>query len=63
VWASTGSERVEDPAQAAVHLIALTTVPIMSRARYREQPLTQRETSRIITAGVRAFLHGYATDP
>jgi hypothetical protein len=52
-----------DPAQAAVHLIALTTVPITTRARYRGQPPTQRETTRIVTAGVRAFLHGYATDP
>jgi AcrR family transcriptional regulator len=60
--ADQGLLRVEDPAQAAVHLIALTAFPVTTRARYREQPLTQRDMTRIITAGVRAFLHGYATD-
>ena len=55
--------RVEDPAQAAVHLIALTAFPITTRARYGEPALTKRETTRIITEGVRVFLHGYATDP
>ena len=59
--AERGLLRVQDPAQAAVHLIVLTASPITTRARYGEPPLTKRETTRIITAGVRTFLHGYAT--
>ena len=53
--AKLGQLRVEDPAQAAVHLIALTAFPVTSRGRYGEPPLAKRETTRIITAGVRAF--------
>jgi AcrR family transcriptional regulator len=36
--AERGLLRVEDPAQAAVHLIALTVLPITTRARYGEPP-------------------------
>jgi AcrR family transcriptional regulator len=61
--AEQGLLRVEDPAQAAVHLIALTALPITTRARYGEPPPIKGDTTRIITAGVHAFLHGYATDP
>ena len=59
--AERGLLRVEDPAQAAVHLILLTASPTTARARHGEPPLTKRETTRIITAGVRTFLHGYTT--
>lgn len=60
--ADRGRLHVRDVARAAAHFSALVTagVPV---APYGSQKLTKQQTGAAVTAGVDAFLHGYATDP
>lgn len=55
--ADQGLLRIDDPEWAAIHFVRLTTggkrVP-------QATALTQQEITEMVTAGVHAFLHGYA---
>ncbi|GLX01704.1 TetR/AcrR family transcriptional regulator C-terminal domain-containing protein [Microtetraspora sp. NBRC 16547] len=48
-----------DPAQAAGHLMTLTSTDIAIRSYWGVCPLPPEETDRIAAAGVRAFLRAY----
>lgn len=52
-----------DPAQAAVHYVALFSTEITQRSFWNHAPLPQDEVDRLITGGVRAFLRAYGADP
>ena len=57
--ADTGLLRIAEPDQAAGHLVLLTAAEITNRSHYGATPLHENEVTRIATAGVQAFLHGY----
>ncbi len=56
--AERGLLRVEDPDRAAVHLLLLVSVYEPSHPALTPSPA---QVSEMVTAGVRAFLHGYGS--
>ena len=57
--AAAGRLAAADPAQAAEHLAALTFGQVSNRSLLGTVPLTEDETSRLLTGGVQAFLRAY----
>ena len=57
--AAVGRLAAADPAQAAEHLAALTFGQVSNRSLLGTVPLTEDETSRLLTGGVQAFLRAY----
>jgi AcrR family transcriptional regulator len=57
--AERGLLAVEDPDQAATHLVLLTATEVANRTAESPVPLASADITRIVTAGIRAFLHGY----
>jgi TetR/AcrR family transcriptional regulator, mexJK operon transcriptional repressor len=57
--AATGLLTADDPAEAAGHLSALTIGQVNNRSMMGAVPLSEAETDRIITSGVRVFLCAY----
>lgn len=57
--AEEGLLRTDDPRQAASHFLQLISGEIIDRSYYGALPLPPEVVTRLITAGVRAFLHGY----
>jgi TetR/AcrR family transcriptional repressor of mexJK operon len=55
----SGRLAVTDPAQAAEHLAALTFDQVSSRSLMGTLPLSDAETTRLITSGVGVFLRAY----
>lgn len=58
--AGLGLLRVDDPDRAARHFIALVTAEVTSRADTARDPMPKDQVNAAITAGVEAFLNGYA---
>jgi TetR/AcrR family transcriptional regulator, mexJK operon transcriptional repressor len=58
--AAGGLLTADDPMEAAGHLSALTFGQINNRSMMGTVPLSEAETDRIITSGVRVFLCAYA---
>lgn len=58
--ADRGLLRVDDPDRAAFHLMLLISGPLPSPA-HRDRRPPEAEVDEIVASGVRAFLHGYAT--
>lgn len=56
--AGQGLLRVDDPEWAAIHFVRLVTG---GNRVLRSSPLTQQEITEMVTTGVHAFLHGYAS--
>jgi TetR/AcrR family transcriptional regulator, mexJK operon transcriptional repressor len=57
--AAAGLLTADDPTEAAGHLSALTFGQINNRSMMGTVPLSEAETDRIITSGVRVFLCAY----
>jgi TetR/AcrR family transcriptional regulator, mexJK operon transcriptional repressor len=57
--AAAGLLTADDPVEAAGHLSALTIGQINNRSMMGAVPLSEAETDRIITGGVRVFLCAY----
>jgi TetR/AcrR family transcriptional regulator, mexJK operon transcriptional repressor len=57
--AAAGLLSADDPTEAAGHLSALTFGQINNRSMMGTVPLSEAETDRIITSGVRVFLCAY----
>lgn len=57
--ADKGLLHITDAGQAAHHLVLLTAGEITSRSHYGANPLDENDVTRIATAGVQTFLHGY----
>lgn len=62
-FAAQDQLRILDAPRAALHLIALATFEIGTRSHIKAKPLTEEQTTDIITAGIRTFLDGYAPRP
>lgn len=58
--ADAGLLDVVDPTRATHHFVGLVTSEIRTRSFYGATPLGDEQTTEIVTAGVRAFLDGYA---
>jgi AcrR family transcriptional regulator len=54
-----GLLRIDDPERAARHLLLLTATEANQRSYHGAFPLPAEEITRLATAGVRTFLHGY----
>jgi AcrR family transcriptional regulator len=61
--ADKGLLHIDDAGQAATHFVLLTAAEVTNRSYYGAIPLDDQEVTRIATAGVRAFLHGYLPQP
>ena len=59
--AEAGLLRLDDPARATVHFVALVSSEITLRAP-GSPPLTPTETADSVAHGVAAFLHGYGAE-
>lgn len=57
--ADKGLLHIDDADRAASHFVLLAATEIANRSYYGAIPLDDSEVTRIATAGVRAFLHGY----
>lgn len=57
--ASEGLLDIDDPQEAAGHLLALTIGQINNRSIFGAIPVSEAEVDRLITGGVRAFLRAY----
>jgi TetR/AcrR family transcriptional regulator, mexJK operon transcriptional repressor len=57
--AEAGRLDISDPAEAAEHLVALTTNQINARTLFGVVPISQAEIDRMITGGVAAFVRAY----
>jgi TetR/AcrR family transcriptional regulator, mexJK operon transcriptional repressor len=57
--AKAGRLVIDDPAEAADHLLALTTNQINARTLFGTVPMSDAELDRVITAGVAAFVRAY----
>ncbi len=57
--AAAGRLAAADPAQASEHLSALTFGQVSNRSLLGTIPLTEDETSRLLSGGVQAFLRAY----
>ncbi|WP_221761955.1 TetR/AcrR family transcriptional regulator C-terminal domain-containing protein [Nonomuraea sp. WAC 01424] len=58
--AERGLLRIDDADVAAAHLTLLTVTDVNQQTFYGAIPLPPEEVTRLVTAGVRAFLRGYA---
>jgi AcrR family transcriptional regulator len=54
---------LDDATRATHHFVGLVTSEIRTTAFYGSTPRTVAETTEIVTAGVKAFLYGYAPRP
>jgi AcrR family transcriptional regulator len=61
--AGRGLLRIDDPARATRHYMALVTAEITARSGLKRPPLTEGQVNAAITAGVEAFLNGYRPRP
>ncbi|MFW6725033.1 TetR/AcrR family transcriptional regulator [Streptomyces sp. MAR4 CNY-716] len=61
--AGRGIVETDDPVLAADHYLLLTLGALDARSDRGATPLRDDETKRIVTAGVRAFLHGHLRCP
>jgi TetR/AcrR family transcriptional regulator, mexJK operon transcriptional repressor len=57
--AGAGRLAITDPRQAAEHLVALTFGQVSTRSLMGTVPLSEDETTRLITGGVQVFLRAY----
>jgi AcrR family transcriptional regulator len=57
--ADQGLLHLDDEDLAASHFVLLAATEVGNRSHYGAAPLSENEVTRIATAGVRAFLHGY----
>ena len=55
-----GLLRIDDASSAAAHLTLLTVTDVNQQTFYGAIPLSQEEVTRLVTAGVQAFLRSYA---
>jgi AcrR family transcriptional regulator len=58
--AERGLLDIDNADQAAGHLVLLTATEVANRSYLGAIPLPEAEVTRIVTAGVRVFLRGYA---
>ncbi|MFD9289634.1 TetR/AcrR family transcriptional regulator [Streptomyces sp. NPDC060030] len=61
--AGTGVLEVTDASLAADHFLLLTSGAVSERSHYGAAALSAPARAEIVTAGVRAFLHGYLPRP
>lgn len=59
--AERGLLTIDDPARAAVHLVALATTEVTQRTAHGTRPLDDRDVIEPADAGVDAFLRAYRT--
>ena len=57
--AAAGWLQIDDPQEAAEHLLALTTGQINNRSMFGAAAISDAEADRIVTSGVRAFVRAY----
>jgi AcrR family transcriptional regulator len=57
--AAAGRLAIDDPAEAADHLLALTTNQINVRTLFGTAPMSDADLDRLITGGVAAFVRAY----
>jgi len=57
--ADQGRLAIEDADTAATHFVLLVGSELTSRSYYGAIPFEEPDVTRIVTAGVRTFLHGY----
>ena len=57
--AGAGRLAIDDPAEAADHLLALTTNQINARTLFGMVPMSDADLDRVITGGVAAFVRAY----
>ena len=60
-FAAMGLLDISDPPRATHHFVGVVTSEIRTSSFSGASPLTNDETTETVTAGVHAFLHGYAT--
>jgi TetR/AcrR family transcriptional repressor of mexJK operon len=61
--AADGLLDIEDPAEAAGHLFALTFGQINNRSMFGAVPVSPADIDRYVTSGVRAFIRAYRPQP
>jgi AcrR family transcriptional regulator len=61
--AERGLLALDDPDQAATHLVLLTATEVANRSAESSAPLGSDDITRIVTAGIGVFLHGYQPLP
>jgi TetR/AcrR family transcriptional regulator, mexJK operon transcriptional repressor len=59
--AAAGWLQIDDPQEAAEHLLALTTGQINNRSMFGVAEISDADADRIVTSGVRAFVRAYRT--
>jgi TetR/AcrR family transcriptional repressor of mexJK operon len=57
--AAAGWLQIDDPQEAAEHLLALTTGQINNRSMFGVAEVSDADIERIVTSGVRAFVRAY----
>jgi TetR/AcrR family transcriptional regulator, mexJK operon transcriptional repressor len=61
--AEAGWLEIDDPREAAEHLLALTTGQINNRSMFGAAEVSDAEVERIVSSGVRAFVRAYRPAP
>ena len=57
--AAAGWLQIDDPQEAAEHLLALTTGQINNRSMFGVAEVSDADIERIVTSGARAFVRAY----